>query len=379
MYMTHGSGKGIPFAERGGRLRGVIDLVSGRYPLFVFGGPLGNLVPVFHLHEVTRSWLEPQLRFLAENGYHTATSDELAGYVTRRLTPPPRTIALTFDDARASLWTVAAPLLRAHGFTAVTFAIPARIRDADTVRPTLADGATRPEDADTSDQPFVTWPELRALHASGTIDVQAHTLTHAAIFCSDQPVGFVTPGFSDEPILNRPLVSVDRPPRFLSEADLGAPLYVRRSRMSDAVRFLPQPDVSERTRHHVDKHGGAAFFTRPGWDAELLRLLPDRQGELESDDARRRAIEEELDLCASELNAQLRTTTVRHVAMPWGIAGQVAKDALRRSVYETAYLEEMFGRQGVRPGDDRYRLMRLNGKYIQCLPGRGRKFFTSRV
>ena len=36
-------------------------------------------------------------------------------------------------------------------------------------------------------------------------------------------------------------------------------------------------------------------------------------------------------------------------------------------------------RRLVRPGDDRHRLMRLNGKYIQCLPGRGRKFFTSRV
>ena len=379
MYMTHGSTRGIPFAERGGRLRGVLDLVSGRYPLFVFGGPLGTLVPVFHLHEVTPAWLEPQLQFLAENRYRTAQADELAQYVTRGLRLPSRTVALTFDDARASLWTVAAPLLRKYGFSAITFASPARIHDATTVRPTLADGIEHPEAADASRLPFVSWPELRALHMSGTIDIQAHTLTHSAIFCSDEPVGFVTPAFSAEPILNRPLVSLDGRPQFLTEDELGSPLYVRRSRMSDATRFLVRPDLVERTTRHVSEQGGAAFFKRAGWEAELRGLMPQRQGVFERADSKARAIEDELDRCASELNGRLRTNTVRHIALPWGIAGQTTRDALRRSVYTTAYLEEMFGRQGVRPGDDRHRLMRLNGKYIQCLPGRGRKFFTSRV
>ncbi len=206
MYNSHGS-SGIPFAERGGRLRGLIDLATGRYPAFLFGGPLGSLVPVFHLHEVTQAWIEPRLRYLADNGYRTATADEIAHYVTGRGPLGPRRVALTFDDARASLWTVAAPLLRKYGLTAIAFAIPARITDAAAVRPTIADGVDRAEAADDSDTPFVTWPEVQALQASGIIDVQAHTFSHAAIFCSDRTVGFVTPDYARETILDRPLIS----------------------------------------------------------------------------------------------------------------------------------------------------------------------------
>ena len=69
----------VPFAERGGAIRGGLDLVSGRFPRFVFGGGLDHdLLPVFHFHEVTREELEPKLRYLAENGYKTVTSDEIA-------------------------------------------------------------------------------------------------------------------------------------------------------------------------------------------------------------------------------------------------------------------------------------------------------------
>jgi hypothetical protein len=58
----------VPFAERGGRLRGVLDLATGCYPAFLFGGSLGDLLPAFHFHDVTREWLEPRLQYLVENG-----------------------------------------------------------------------------------------------------------------------------------------------------------------------------------------------------------------------------------------------------------------------------------------------------------------------
>lgn len=373
-------GSGIPFSERGGRLRGAIDLLTGRYPAFLFGGPLGRLVPVFHLHEVTPEWFEPRLRHLADNGYRTVTSDELARYAKTGLSPGPRCVALTFDDARASLWTVAAPLLRRYGFTAITFAIPARILDADQLRPTLDDAVAEPGGVDQSDNPFVTWPELRALHDSGTIDVQAHTLTHASIFCSDRPTGFVTPAFAADHILNRPLITAaNQPPRFLNPQAYGAPIYVRRSRMADGRRFLVEPEIAERAQAYVAERGGTAFFEHPGWQSELSQALPDRHGAYETPEEQTQAIEDELDRCQTELSARLGSTTVRHLALPWGIAGTITRQALRRSRYETAYLEEMFGRQGVRPGDDPYRLMRLNGKFMQCLPGRDRRYFISRV
>src|SRR5206468_6389380 len=117
----------VPFSERGGKARGCLDLVSGRYPALVFGGSLGTLLPVFHFHEVTREELEPRLRHLADNGYRSVTSEDIAAYVRRDTPLPPRAVGLCFDDAWKSLSTVAAPLLAQYGLRAITYAIPARI------------------------------------------------------------------------------------------------------------------------------------------------------------------------------------------------------------------------------------------------------------
>src|ERR1700722_4580139 len=154
----------VPFAERGGRLRGLLDLATGCYPAFLFGGSLGDLVPAFHFHDVTRETLEPQLQFLVDNGYRTVDCAAIARLVIDGVHPGPRAVALTFDDAWASVWSVALPLLRERGLRAILFAIPARIGDAP------------------GDSPFVTWTQLRELHASGVFDVQSHTRSHAMIF-----------------------------------------------------------------------------------------------------------------------------------------------------------------------------------------------------
>src|SRR6476660_1727366 len=125
----------VPFAERGGAVRGLLDLATGCYPAFLFGGPVDAL-PVFHFHDVTRDWLEPRLQYLVDNGYRTVTSDEIARLVIAGVDPGPRAVGLTFDDAWTSVWTVAMPLLRRSGLRAILFGIPGRVKDAATVRPT---------------------------------------------------------------------------------------------------------------------------------------------------------------------------------------------------------------------------------------------------
>ena len=97
----------VPFAERGGAVRGVLDLASGCYPAFLFGGSIGEQLPAFHFHDVTSAWLEPRLQYLVENGYRTVTSEEVARLVIDGVRPAPQSIALTFDDAWTSAYTVA--------------------------------------------------------------------------------------------------------------------------------------------------------------------------------------------------------------------------------------------------------------------------------
>jgi hypothetical protein len=351
----------VPFAERGGRLRGVLDLATGCYPAFLFGGSLGDLLPAFHFHDVTREWLEPRLQHLVENGYRTVTCDDIARLVVDGVRPGSRAVALTFDDAWASAWSVARPLLQQYGLRATLFAIPARIQDT------------------AGDSPFVTWAQLRELHTSGVFDVQSHTRSHAMIFSDAELIDFVTPGYAGEPFLNRPVTSTDGHVESVGSEALGTPLYLRRSRMSDARRFFPDEAAVDRCRRHVADHGGARFFDRSDWRRELASLSSDAGGRFETEADRASAIRDELADGRALLNERLRTTTVKHVALPWGIAGTLARDALEATGHETAFAERPLRRRAIRAGDDRYQLMRLNGKFLTCLPGHGRQWFFSTV
>ena len=249
----------VPFSERGGVLRGCLDLVTGHFPAFVFGGPVGALLPVFHFHDVTQADLEPKLAHLAENGYRTLNAAEVSAYVRGDLKPLSRAVALCFDDAWASLATVAGPLLKKHGLTAITYAIPARMTEE-----------TR------ADSPFVSWSQLAELHASGVVDVQSHTYSHSMMFASDVPTGFVEPGYQRTPLLNRPQLLPPPALRLLTPADLGAPLYVTRSRMSDARRVEVPIDARARCVNLVAQEGGEAFFDQTDWRDQLRAAAGDR-------------------------------------------------------------------------------------------------------
>lgn len=355
----------------------MLDLASGCYPSFLFGGPLADWLPVFHFHEVTPGYLEPYLAYLAENGYRTVTSEAVARLARDGVHPGPRSVALCFDDAWASVWTVVAPLLRRHGLQAITYISPERIADAAGTRPALGEPGFDAAPAAPAGPLFATWPELRALQASGVMDLQAHTLRHAMIPCAAEVLGFLAPGDRRHPHLY-PYVLAPEGPRFLAADDWGAPLYPQRSRMSDALRY-DHPSALAACLRHVREHGGAAFFQQAGWEAELRRLAGASAGRQETATERDAAIAADLAAAREQLQAQLRADTVRHMCFPWAVAGRAAEEAAQRTGYRTAFADRLFGARAVRAGDPPYRLMRLKHDYIRCLPGRGRRwFFTAR-
>jgi len=350
----------IPFSERGGIARGCLDLLSGRFPAFVLGGGVGALLPVFHFHEVTRDDLEPKLRHLAENGYRSVTAEEIAAYVRGDLKLRERAVALCFDDAWKSLSSVAAPLLKQHGLTAIAYAIPARLTE------------------DGLGSPLVTWSELVALHASGVVDVQSHTYSHSMVFTTAQVVDFIRPGYIDTPYLNRPQLTPPPALEFVTPADLGAPLYPVRSRMSDAPRALISRDIHDRCVELVRRGGGADFFARRGWQAQLRSVAaPASRPPDESSEEQARALEDELARSRVILNDRLKTQSVRHICLPWGVAGRRTAALLARVGYRSAFANRLRGVHAVRQGDDPYWLKRLPNRYIPLLPGRGRRYWFS--
>jgi peptidoglycan/xylan/chitin deacetylase (PgdA/CDA1 family) len=354
---------GAPFDERGGRLRGALDLISGRYPSFVFGGRIGPLVPVFHFHEVTAPALEPAFAFLVENEYRTVVSEDVAALVRDGRHPGDRSVMLAFDDAWASVWMVAGPLLRKYGLRAVTYAIPGRIADAAAVRPTIEDAVVDPAAADRSANPLATWPELKTLSDSGAIDVQSHTWSHSMIFCGDSVIGRVTGEFLEEPFLNRPRVDEEPPLEFLGPDRSGYPLFDRRSRMSDARRFFPDLGACARLEASAETPNG------------LLPFAGKIKGRWETESEQARDIEHELSASRETLEHRLGTR-VRHICLPWGVSGRRTREALARTGFVSAFANRMAGRFAVGSGDDPYALKRLSERHLFTLPGRGRRGFA---
>jgi len=365
----------IPFSERNTPWRGGLDLVTGCYPAFLFGGSLGRWLPVFHFHEATVEGLEPYLLYLVENGYRTVTSEAIAAYVRKGIHPGPKSVALCFDDAWASLWTVAAPLLKKHGLQAITYVSPARIPEQDFLRPTLESPEGAPVNVDASDVPFASWRELRALHQGGIVDIQAHTLGHTMVYSDAVIGGFVTPGFLRHPHLY-PLVDTGMGERYLTPSDFGAPLYTQRSRYSDALRY-DNPAAFAACVRKVQEQGGADFFKRSDWETGLRRLAASFEGRQETPQQRDAAIFQDLALARQQLNAQLHTDTICHMCFPWAIASKPGEIAAEKAGYLTAFGDRLFGRRAVRAGDPPYRLMRLKHQHIYCLPGKGRRTLFS--
>jgi hypothetical protein len=265
-------------------------------------------------------------------------------------------------------------MLRAHGMSAIAFAIPGRITDAAAVRPTIEENAAAATAVDHSEVPFATWIELRRLHSAGLIDVQSHTFSHSLVFAGTEVTGFVTPEFAARLLLDRPASSGEL--HWLSPADLGAPLYLERSRMSDALRFYDDERVRDQCTQHVAEHGGRDFFRRPSWRSELLTIASGATGRTETPTDRGSAIERELADARDVLEEQLGVA-VPHACMPWGIGGEETRAALKRTGLTLAFADRLFGRRAVAPGDDPHALMRLHERFITCLPGRGRRHFFS--
>ena len=363
----------IPFQERNTPWRGIIDLVSGCYPQFLFGGSTEKILPVFHFHDVTPGYLEPYLAYLAENKYQTVTSAAISAFVLNGTHPGANRIALTFDDAWLSLWTVVVPLLKKYGFTAIAYASPGRIPEAGNLRPTMLDHNWK---AAEENREFVSWPELRAIHESGVIDVQAHTFSHSVIFCDNLITGFVTPEYNPH-IHLRPLMNDMKPYTYVSESNLGCPLYTQRSRMSDALRYFEPPESRYRCQELVKREGGKAFFQRPDWNEVLKKTAWEGSGRFETTEEQRLPIREELAQGRVALSTRLAGHTVRHICFPFSICGKTAESLLKETGYETAFADKLFGFRAVKSGSNPYRLMRLKHQFIFCLPGKGRESFIT--
>jgi peptidoglycan/xylan/chitin deacetylase (PgdA/CDA1 family) len=114
---------------------------------------------------------ERQLRWLRENHFHFATLSELSG----ENPPPPRTVAITFDDGYEDNFTTALPLLRRYGARATLYLVADREEGSDW----SAKKKAHHNSGELTREPKLSDEQVREMIDSGLIELAAHTLTHA--------------------------------------------------------------------------------------------------------------------------------------------------------------------------------------------------------
>ena len=117
---------------------------------------------MFAYHVVDADTFEADLQFLATNGYETLGGSDFVNYLEGTGDVAPRSVVLTFDDGPRNFFEVAFPILKRYGAKALAFIAPGLHADAG------------PDDA--TDARPMTWQEIAAIHASGLVEFQSHTL-----------------------------------------------------------------------------------------------------------------------------------------------------------------------------------------------------------
>jgi peptidoglycan/xylan/chitin deacetylase (PgdA/CDA1 family) len=362
------------------------DLLMGRYPPFVTGGPLPRgHVPVFVFHSLEKESFARKLAYLAENDYVTLSATEYFRFLIGTRPAPPGAVVLTFDDGRGSLWSVGQPLLRRFGMKGIVFLVPGRVPShPGPLPPTWDDVEARrqsPEaivDREKGAGAFLSWEEIEALSRSGLFEFQSHTLNHARIHTTPQVAGFLTPALRrGYDAMDVPLVEIDGVDRLAGDVPLGTPLLVSEPRTSESLRFHEDGALRRECVEMVGEEG-EGFFARRDWKARLRRLVERRPiaGRFETPADRERALHRELAEARRLIEERIGQQVV-HLCYPWHAAGPTARRLARETGHRTAFVGKVPGTPITLAGGDPMAVARIGEDYVELLPGRGRADLTS--
>jgi peptidoglycan/xylan/chitin deacetylase (PgdA/CDA1 family) len=135
-------------------------------------GPTAIKVPILTFHyirvnpdpndrlgfalSVTPADFAAQMDWLARNGYHAITTEDLYAYLNQSRGLPSKPVILTFDDGYADFYTTALPILRKHDFRATAYIVSGFVgRDG-----------------------YMTADQIREADRSG-IEIGSHSVDHA--------------------------------------------------------------------------------------------------------------------------------------------------------------------------------------------------------
>jgi peptidoglycan/xylan/chitin deacetylase (PgdA/CDA1 family) len=112
---------------------------------------------------VTPAAFAQHMDFLRSKQFNVVSLDQLAAYRKQGVIPP-KTVAITFDDGFQDNYTIAFPILKAHGFPATIFLTTSSLAGERVLHGVPLK--------------ILSEDELRTLQHSGLVTIGAHTTTH---------------------------------------------------------------------------------------------------------------------------------------------------------------------------------------------------------
>jgi peptidoglycan/xylan/chitin deacetylase (PgdA/CDA1 family) len=104
---------------------------------------------------VSTSDFGQEMDYLEGHGFSPVTLEDIYAAMAGQRALPPKPVAITFDDGNKDNFTVAFPILRAHGFVATFFVITGSV----------------------GSKLSMTWDDLRIMQAAG-MAIESHTVDH---------------------------------------------------------------------------------------------------------------------------------------------------------------------------------------------------------
>lgn len=109
---------------------------------------------------VSEEIFDRQMAYLKNNGYHVLTMKQFLDFIDNRRRPPRKSVLITLDDGWKSARTIAYPILKKYGFTAVLFLYTDLVKSKQ-------------------NSLTLSWDDVRFLKESGVFEIGSHTVTHS--------------------------------------------------------------------------------------------------------------------------------------------------------------------------------------------------------
>ena len=340
-------------------------------------------IPVFVFHTIEPDRFEDQLRLLKASNFRAISAEDYLDIVEGRVAAQGDEVLLTIDDARSSMWRYGFPILKRHETRVVLFVIPGWTADGPAeTRPTLDDvwaGKVSAADLarlDPDDQTICTWPELKAMHESGLVDMHSHTYFHRRVFSDLAAIDIVRPGCvttASDAVYSPYLTFAMKPAEIAPDAFHGLPLFATHSLQEGKPYFEIPEAVQDECREAYRQHGGDAADNAKF--LPILQAIIDRAALEPCSQAHVTAvIREDLARAKAMLAEKLGDPTAgSQLCLPFTL-GSAETVAMARDIGSTAlYWGVSDTRRINRPGDDPFTLVRLKNDFIWRLPGPQRR------